>query len=305
MRVSKTKRLILICFSVLVLGLNACTSVATFPTVARAGDTVSVMVGGSDKARKETVLVTLTDFDGIQWDLQALNKVRSVFNLRADAKAKGTHYSKYLDLYSSWSQGHEPVQTVLVIDVPAGVATGAASISINTLVDDDSSGISSPYTINIDVIPGVGSADNFLRQQFLDLPVAVDFEKLEPASHAKISFGIDSGITIGAASLVVDFDELVVAPGDINVYAPESTVRGSFVETGSFGETQRMVYWRQDGQQLFIDIVAPQGIYQTFLQLFIIHPDVAGSPNFNITSSTVYDTSGNEILLIPGLEYFQ
>jgi len=45
------------------------------------------------------------------------------------------------------------------------------------------------------------------------------------------------------ASLVVDYDESLVTAGDINVYAPESAVRGAVGDTGTFGGTQRMIYW--------------------------------------------------------------
>lgn len=284
---------------------QGCTSVATFPTVARAGDTVSVMVGGTEKARKETIAVTLTDINGQDWDLQALGLVRSVFNLRPDGRAEGSHYSAYLDTYISWSEGHEPVQTVLVINLPVDVPAGNASLSINHSVDDDSSGIAVPYIVNIEVIPGTGNNDDFFRQDAFAGELAVDFSKLEPAPHAKISFGITDGIIIGAASLVVDFDETIVAPGDINVYTPESTVRGSVVDAGSFGKTQRMIYWHQDGQQLFIDVVAPQGINQAYLMMYLLHPKgLSASPNFNILSSKIYDVNGTEIVLTPTLEYF-
>ena len=297
-------QIVLFCMAGLLI-TQGCTSVATFPTVARAGDTVSVMVGGTEKARKETIEVTLTDVNGLDWDLQALGLVRSVFNLRADGRADGNHYSTYIESYISWFNGHEPVQTVLVINLPVDVPAGNAYLTVNPLVDDDSSGILAPYTINIEVIPGTGSNDDLLRQDAFGGELAVDFSRLEPAPHAKISFGVTDGVTIGAASLVVDFDETVVAPGDINVYLPESAVRGSYVSTGSFGETQRMVYWHQDGQQLFIDVVAPQGIEQDYLMMYLMHPrGLSGLPGFNITSSKIYDVSGSEIVLTPTLEYF-
>ncbi len=85
------------------LFLSACTSVNTFPNIARPGDTVSFMVGGSALAKKENVSVILTDSGGQVFDLQALGRVRSVFNLRADGRAVGTHYSPYLDSYISWA----------------------------------------------------------------------------------------------------------------------------------------------------------------------------------------------------------
>jgi len=298
-------RIILLCIlgSLLIQG---CTAVASFPTVARAGDTISVMVGGTEKARKETIAVTLTDVNAQDWDLQALGKVRSVFNLRADGRAEGSHYSSYLESYISWSEGHEPVQTVLVVNIPSGVPAGDAYLTVTPFVDDDSSGILPPYTINVEIIPGIGKNDDFLRQDNAGPNLAVNFEKLEPAPHAKIDFGITDGITIGAASLVVDFDELVVSPDDINVYFPESNVRGSFVSTGAFGETQRMIYWHHDGQQLYIDVVSPQGIKQAYLMMYVMHPrGLSASPDFNLISSKVYDVNGDEISLVPTLEYFQ
>lgn len=299
-------RIVLLFNSIIVLTmLNACTSITTFPTAARAGDTLSVMVGSSEKARKETIQVVLTDNNGIQWDLQALGKIRSVFNLRADAISSGTHYSSYTESYFSWSKEHEPLQTVLVIDIPGNVATGAATLSVDTGVDDDSSGFSSPYTISMEIIPGTGQKNNFPRKDLANGYALVDFTRLERAPYAKIGFDNNQGIVIGAVSLVVDYDESVVNPDDINVYVPEATVRGSVNSTGAFGDKQRMVYWHNDGQQVFIDIAAPQGIDPTYLKVYLVHPrDVVGSPSLNITSYSVYDINGGDIVLAPVLEYF-
>lgn len=298
-------RVILGIVGVVLLMLQGCTAVNTFPTVARAGDTVSVMIGGSENARKDTVDVILTDSNLQQWDLQSLGLVRSVFNLRADARSEGMHYSSYLESYSSWSKGHEPVQTVLVVDIPSGVALGNATLMVDTHVTDDSSGFFPPYTVNIEVISGTGVSDSFDRRDSSAGILPVDFEKLEPAPHAKISFGTDGSI-LGAVSLIIDFDESIVNPDDLNIYVPESTVRGSFISTGSFGEAQRMVYWRQDGQQLYIDVTAPQGIKTTYLMIYIVHPrGLEASPGLSLVSSQIYDIDGNEIVLMPSLEYFQ
>ena len=126
-------------------------------------------------------------------------------------------------------------------------------------------------TVSI-MIDGIGNTDGFLRDTATSGQLPVDFNALEPAPHAKISFGVTDGIVIGAASLVIDFDETVLNPNDIDVYVPQSNVRGSVVDPGAFGETQRMVYWHQNGLQLYIDIIAPQGINQAFSMAYIIHP---------------------------------
>ncbi len=283
--------------------LSACTSVNTFPNIARPGDTVSFMVGGSAQVRKDNVNVTLTDAGGQMFDLQALGLVRSVFNLRADGRAVGQHYSGYLASYISWEYGHEPLQTVMVADLPTNATPGQATLTVALNgVADNSSGVGSPFTVSLEIIPGLGSPEQFNRQT-LNTTTPVNFTKLETAPNAEISFGTGS-TPIGAASLVIDFDETIVNPDDINLYVPESTVRGSYTSTGAFGKTQRMVYWHQDGQKLYVDIIAPQGIDPRYLQFYVVHPPgLPGSPAFNILSAQVYGTDGSPIDVTPALTY--
>lgn len=284
--------------------LSACTSVNTFPNIARPGDTFSFMVGGSAQARKENISITLTDAGGQVFDLQALGRVRSVFNLRADGRAVGQHYSPYLDSYISWAFGHEPLQTVMVADLPGNAAPGQATITVTLNgITDNSSGVGSPFNVTLEIIPGAGSSEQFLHPTLGATP-PVDFTRLETAPNALVTFGTNSYAPIGAASLVIDFDETTVNPADLNLYVPESTVRGSFIDPGAFGKTQRMVYWHQDGQKLYVDIIAPQGIDPRFLQFYVVHPTgLTGTPSFSILSGQVYGTDGNPIDVTPTLTY--
>lgn len=289
--------------------LSACTSVNTFPNIARPGDTVSVMLGGSAQARKENVSVTLTDAGGHVFDLQALGLVRSVFNLRADGRAVGQHFSPYVDSYISWESGHEPLQTVLVTDLPVSATPGQAALTftLNGLSDNSSGVGNGPFTMSLEIIPGSGSMEQFIHHH-LGAGVPVDFNQLETAPYAKVSFGtgaIGSGAAkIGAASLTIGFDSDKVNPNNLNLYVPESTVRDPYVNPAAFGATQRMVYWHQDGHNLYVDIIAPQGIYPGFLQFYVVHPKgLSGSPAFNILSAEVYGTEGNPVDVTPVLTY--
>lgn len=282
---------------------SGCTAVNTFPMAARSGDTISVMVGGSELARKETIDAVLTDSAGGVYDLQALGLVRSVFNLRADGRAHGTHYSPYLDSFISWSNGHEPVQTVLVADLPSNLNPGNATLAVSLNVTDNSSGVSDPASIQLEILPGTGSSNTFRRRTGGGGSVMADLPALEPAPHAKLTFG--TGTIIGAASVVIDVDQSVVNMDDLNVYVPEATVRGSFADPGAFGDKQRMIYWRHDGDRLYIDILAPQGINSRYLQVFVVHPrGLSGSPSFSIVSVTVYDINGQPLAVTPQLAYY-
>ena len=294
--------------------LQACTAVNTFPTIARQGDTVSIMVGGSEEVRKDTISATLTDSNNVAWDLQTLGNIRSVFNLRTDGRAYGQHYSGYLALSEPWKKGHEPVQTVMVIDIPDSAALGTATVSVNLNANDDSTGVSQPATISMEIvdIPGLpGASDDFSRQNFDTSTQAVNFPDLEPAPHAKISFGegrfdATPGNNIGAVEIIIDFNETIVNGDDINVHvAGPTTQRGSLLATGKFGENQRMVHWTQDGSQLFINVIAPTGIQDKFLQIYVVHPrDLAGDPEISLVSTTGYDLDGNAIITTPRFNYY-
>ena len=285
------------------LFLSGCSAVNTFPTIARPGDTVSIMVGGSAKARKANLSAVLTDAGGNVFNLQELGLVRSVFNLRADGRAIGTHYLSYIEAYRSWYSGHEPLQTVMVANLPSMVAPGMATIEMSWVgVADNSSDGGNPFNLSLEIIPGSGAPDQFMRQDAQGLSAA-NLSQLETAPNAKVGFGTGPTL-IGAASLVIDFDETIVNSNDINLYVPESTVRGSYSDPGAFGKTQRMVYWHQDGQSLYVDIIAPQGIDPRYLQLYVVHPQgLSGSPAFNILSAQVYGIDGNSINATPILTY--
>jgi hypothetical protein len=288
-------------FSVLLFA--GCTAVNTFPMIARSGDTVSVMVGGSAKVRKENLGVVLTDAGGNVFDLQALGLVRSVFNLRTDGRAVGLHYIGYLSSNRSWLAGHEPLQTVMVTDLPTTAAPGVATLAVTWLgTDDNSSDGGNPFDVSLEIIAGSGVSDQFLRNDALGTRAA-NLGQLETAPNAKVDFGTGTAV-IGAASLVINFDGTAVNPNDLNLYVPESTVRGSYANPGAFGKTQRMVYWHQDGESLYVDIIAPQGIDPHYLQFYIVHPQgLAGSPSFSIVSAQVYGTDGNPVEVTPVLTY--
>lgn len=278
--------------------LSGCTSVNTFPTIARPGDTVTLLIGGSEKAKKTDLSAIFTDAGGQVWDLQALGLVRSVFDLRSDGRAYDLHYGSSSDKQFSWSYGHEPLQTVLVTDVPVGAAPGIGSLSIAyNNIGDNSGGAGNTFSMNLEIVPGTGAPSLFSYRHPILGDQPVNFAKLEPAPHAKVIF--PGGTTIiGAATLVIGFDATVVSSNKFNVYSPEATV------TNTFGQTQRMLHWRRDSSRIYVDIIAPQGIEARYLQFFVLHPrGLTGSPALNILSAQVYGTDGSAIIVTPTLIY--
>jgi hypothetical protein len=66
-----------------------------------------------------------------------------------------------------------------------------------------------------------------------------------------------------------------------------------------------MVYFRHDESQLFITIIAPGGINDKYLQVYVIHPrGLTGDPGLSLLSTTGYDLNGSQITATPQFTYF-
>ena len=120
----------------LVAIMSGCTSLQTFPTVARAGDTVSVAVGAPDgMTRANTTVYFEYDSDSSQVNLTP--GIRSIFKLHADP-VSGMH-KKVVGQPSSvdipsliQTSGHAPWVTVMVVDLPSGMTAGTGQLLVNT-----------------------------------------------------------------------------------------------------------------------------------------------------------------------------
>ena len=290
---------------------QGCTGINTFPTIARPGDTVTMMLGGSEQVSKDTIDVTLVQGSST-WNLADPNgdsdrsdsKIRSVFEVRTDGRARGLNYNNGQTMNQIWAFGHEPVQSMMIVDLPPDVQPGEAFLHIAHNVTDNSSSTPTSFDIALTIVdvPGTsGASDSFLRTTTSGA-VGANLSELEPAPHAKVSFG-PYGQAIYAASLEVDFDETVVTPTDLNVYIPEAIIGGTL------GSNQRMAYWRQDGDKVYIDIIAPNSIKSQYLKVYIMHPPgVTADPAFILSNATFYDQNGVDVTYLAGftetLEYF-
>ena len=45
--------------------------------------------------------------------------IRSIFEVRADGRAHGLSYSSASTMNQIWAFGHEPVQSIMIVDLPA------------------------------------------------------------------------------------------------------------------------------------------------------------------------------------------
>lgn len=152
------------CLLALLLLLGGCAGVQTFPNAARAGDTVALAAGWQQDFARQELSVTITDAGGLVVVYPPGDPaVRAVVNLHPDPLASilvsertGQDLTPFARTYAdmvniNFTGGDlDWWQTTVFVDLPPGLATGPASV---TLDNGQGAGASS----TLEIIAGAGS----------------------------------------------------------------------------------------------------------------------------------------------------
>lgn len=154
--------------SFLLAGLTGCAGTKTFTTAARGGDTVSLALGWNVNANRGNLAATITPSSGSPVVYAIGNpNIRSVFNMYPDPVSRlivGTETNQSLgfnanihgaQLNSANLNDKDLAQTMALINLPSGIATGPATIALSV----NGAPLGSP--VGVEVLPGTGSANNF------------------------------------------------------------------------------------------------------------------------------------------------
>ena len=258
---------------IFLLSSLGCQGLRTFPMAARAGDTITGFMGGTGKTMT-TETTTVSMYPVSNPATKYYPYLRSIFYVYPDPTSKVANYqpSPMINTIT----GGDLYQGIAVMDLPLDVLPGSYTVELN-----GKAGISK---FNLDIIPGVGQSDDFSDISW----TPQDISTLEPAPQKKIYF--DIGYTVGAVDLQVYYDTTVIAPTDINVVSSKFN-QGA----GTFENFQNMLFWREQGGVLHINILCPRGVSSQYIQLAIIYPEGVATPGIGIDSFKCFDLNGNVI----------
>jgi hypothetical protein len=138
--------------------LQGCVATQSFPTVARAGDTITLAVGSPDGMTKaNTTAHFISDVDGSTIVLP----IRSIIRLRPDQTSQTALFDGFLDAQDNYTV-HSQWLTVLVIDLPEGLTIGAGHIDINTSATYGTLPVGvNDIPVSIEIIEGTGVRNDF------------------------------------------------------------------------------------------------------------------------------------------------
>ena len=170
-----TKSLLTLFSALLLIG---CAGTRTFHELAMPGDTVAVAAGYRHHFQRDNITVTITDADGATtvYDPGEIHPdsgniaVRAVINFYPDPMSSwvvsdrtGTNQTPnaltYVgqNLFQNTEGDYDWWQTVVFVDLPVAMATGDATILIET-----PAGLNhETYTSAVNIVPGAGQAHNF------------------------------------------------------------------------------------------------------------------------------------------------
>jgi len=293
MRVSQLNRatmkslkpfVLIIVLIMMVLCMDACTGLKTFPMTARAGDTIAIGVGlpyfyggmPEKMSRGNTTVKIRRQSDNT---LMYVLTPRAVFNLYPDPKSELTA----MKTESSFNYS-QAVETVVALDLPTDIPLDTYNVRVITSV----AGQLRPITSALEIV-GQGGSPHLFQDEFSGTPWSLG--TLENRPYKEVLFS-SSASTLGAVELALTFDNAVVSQYDIDVIKPLY-----------YDGQKRMLYWKVVGNEIHVYILVPDGTSQADrLKFSVVTPkgaDGAPDPDPGLTlipsSIKVLDLNGNPV----------
>jgi hypothetical protein len=282
----------------LIASLAACVGVQTFTQAARQGETVALALGWQKHLLRSNVTVTITDAQGLVTAYAPNDaRVRGIVNLYPDpvskavvgtmtqqdmgvnAKTTGSLINGSVTSDDSGESDRDWWMTTMMLDLPATMASGVASINIA-----DSAGATIP-SVSIEILPGTSSANQFAVQTQFGTTLSL------LQSWPKLLVSMER-----ASSSTVVFSSSKDANG--NTIIPHS-IQMQFTHTANAGKPwvvnppgdSKNVDWTDNGTNLIVILTPARGI--TPIRLLDFKFYIAGGiTGLTQTSLKAYDING-------------
>ncbi len=294
--------------ALLLVVLQSCVAIQSFPTVARSGDTVTLAVGSPDGMTKGNTTAEFVSNDPA-FPASVNLEIRSIFKLRPDNTSQIGTFNSAVSVISSFSS-HGPWLSVIVIDLPPGLPLGAGVINVTTegvyKLDPDVNTV----PIGIEILEGTGAPATFAYDDgFIGIQPGA-LSALEPLQQVVIRppFAENSAFPyggIGAVEFKVNVAMRQISDGspvtdlNVRVVADDMPFRN--------GKSHVTTDWFRDGDEITVIFLSSTGDMSYFQTRFSVvmsnHPnfEYVQSPVPAITSVKFYDVDGELLTGMPGI----
>ncbi|UCV03338.1 hypothetical protein [Dechloromonas denitrificans] len=272
----------------LILVLSGCAGQRAFTTAARAGDTVALPLGWAKSLARQNTTVVITGANSATFTYPPNDpNVRAVANLYPDPVSRlivGTETNQSLGVNANlYGANIESVvtnydkdlsQTILVLNLPATLVTGTASI----VVKDQFNTSVTAVPMTIDIIPGVGGA-NPLQQNNSSTTLSTEMAaNLERADIKTITF---AGATI---------------PYGIQIDLTRTPAVGKPWVVNPRGDVKSLSWW-DDGSTIRVILTPANGVNLASMANFKFYV-AGGVTGLAFGAVKAFDSNGN---IVPGI----
>lgn len=289
---------------------SGCAMVQTYPSSARAGDTITLAIGSPFSVTRNNSTVQFTsNSDGVPVDLT--NNVRAIFKLYPDKTSEAwlAGDTNRIPVVT----GHSASQTVIVVDLPTSLPEGPGIVEIST-GQNQYVGFQTHVNniqVALDILPtvaGPGSSDPFsyIEDNVVSSQlVAGDLRRLEPAPQVVVNpvLGIDAATPYGAIELKID---IPTADNDGNG-SPDPANAYIIVDDQGIKnlDAQLQTAWVTNGTEVTVLLLSAAGMHPSLARFSVVP---RGTTNFLGTpaptlSIRYFDVNGLEVTGPPPTDY--
>jgi len=297
-------------FSVLLLVflvyLQGCVAVQTFPTAARAGDTITLAVGSPEGMNANNTTITFISDADPSNSIDLTTAIRAMPKIWPDKRSTAWIGSpnSLSDLIAP-NSGHGPWLQMIALDLPDTLPIGPGVININTSTEVkfpiNSANINTT-PIGIDILESIGTSNLFKYKPYgasSNNGVVGNLNQLEPNSHIEVIYPIgNSSITYGAIELTVYAPVLSSLNNTVN----DEYLNVVFDDQPRNLKSLRQVSWYRVGDVFTILAISPRAKMRTFEgRCSITLEDFSSNESYlflgepSVLSVKYFDIEGNEI----------
>lgn len=284
--------------------IQGCVAVQTFPTAARAGDTITLAVGSPDGMTKSNTNISFISDSDPTNPVDVTSYVRAITKIFPDKMSPAWHGSK--DAFSNLipkNSGHGGWLSVIILDLPATLPEGAGYFSITVSPDvtyPNTSTTIEEVQVGIEILPGTGVSNAFahMRVSGNTTPEVQPLSTLEANDHVLIKPPLPFGVLeqYGAIEIKVNAQIRVDLDGTT---IPDRLIRVVFDDQPDNLVSQKQASWYRVGDEFTLNYVSPNAslsFYEARAAIVIkrdaVHSFV-GTPSF--VSIKYFDASGAEV----------
>lgn len=268
--------------------LSGCGGINTFTTSAQSDSTITVLAGWQQDFKRDNISVTITDSASTVTVYPAGDpRIRAVTNMYPDPVSSlvvdtrindPANFGQTINTYQT-NDDDDWWQTMVVLDLPPGMATGAATVQI------DGPNQQSYGPVNLNILSGTGTPDP-LQASFTIGPVTLDdsmINTLDRPAHYTVSF---------TGSQIPQAIEISMT------HDPDSTAGGTgrAIAINPRGEIKNLM-WTDDGTTMQVILLRANDLVVDNIKDFKFYV-AGGISNLSIGTVTAYDANGAEI---PGI----